>query len=76
MAAPVADKNAGLMAVGVIEGASTIVASVKSDFTFWAILGVCDVPPDSMTCHLVSQCNVRTEVSVPRQRPADLGLLS
>lgn len=52
MAAPVAERKAGFMAVGDVEGARTVVVSAKSDFTFCAILGVCDVPPDSMICHL------------------------
>ncbi len=58
MAAPVAAKNAGLMAVGDVEGARTVVCSLKSDFKFCAIFGVCAVPPDNMTCHSVSLCKV------------------
>ena len=55
MAAPLADKNAGLMAVGEVEGARIVVVSGKSDFTFCAILGVCEVPPDNMIYQFVSR---------------------
>lgn len=58
MAAPVAAKNAGLMAAGDVEGAKTVVCSLKSDFKFCAIFGVCAVPPDNMTCQSVSRCKV------------------
>lgn len=59
MAAPVADRKAGFMAVGEVEGAKTVVAPPKNDFTLCAIFGVWDVPPESMTCHLVSRCRPR-----------------
>lgn len=58
MAAPVAAKNAGLIAVGDVEGAKTVVCSLRTDFKFCAIFGVCAVPPDNMTCQSVSRCKV------------------
>jgi hypothetical protein len=62
MAAPVAARNAGFNAADDVEGARTLVGSVKSDLTFCAILGVWDEPPDSMICHLVSRCKISVEV--------------
>ncbi len=50
MAAPRAEMSEGLMAVGEVEGESTVVLAGKSDWISRAILGVWDVPPDSMTC--------------------------
>ena len=58
MVAPVAAKNAGLMAVADVDGARTVLCSLKSDFKFCAIFGVCAVPPDNMTCQTVSHCKV------------------
>jgi len=50
MAAPRAASSEGLMAVGEVEGAIIVVDSGKRERRFEAILGVCDVPPDKMTC--------------------------
>jgi hypothetical protein len=48
-AAPRADSSDGLMAVVEVEGARMLVFSGKMLRASWAILGVCEVPPEKIT---------------------------
>lgn len=50
IAAPRAESSEGLMLPGVIDGARILVRSEKTLRVRWAILGVCDVPPERTTC--------------------------
>ena len=50
MAAPRAERSDGLMAVGDVEGERTVVVGGKRAWIRRAIFGVCEVPPERMTC--------------------------
>lgn len=50
IAAPFAVRSEGFMAMAEVEGERMAVHSGKRDCSFWATLGVWDVPPDNITC--------------------------
>lgn len=50
MAAPQAERDDGGREVGLVDGERILVVGGKRAARMEAILGVCDVPPERMTC--------------------------